>query len=392
VPLAPVVMWMDTRGGPRHPLRDDRDAVGLWMDRHGLPPLPNDDLAHIAVLRAFYPEIASKVAAFVEPIDALIARLSGRIVATATTAFPLMCTDNRVWSRVGYDPELVARAGVDSGLLPLIVASDEPVGPVTGAAAKHLGISEAALVMPGTVDSITSAVGSGALEASRVALVVGTTSVMATHVGDKADDLAHGITSIPSPLSERYFVMAENGVGGRALEAWLHQVVFADDGFSIGPRPDDAFARSEAVAASVAPGSGGVMYLPWLTGSIAPAPDESMRGGFVGMGLSSTRAEMTRAVYEGVALNAAWLLGPFRAFTGVDYQEITFGGGGARSALWGGILADALGITVHRLAETHRPDPDRAAEYARLCERFAGFHTATGEWHRRYRTQHAVPS
>ena len=124
---------------------------------------------------------------------------------------------------------------------------------------------------------------------------------------------------------------------------------------------------------------------------------------------------MTRAVYEGVALNAAWLLEPFRAFTGVDYEEITFGGGGARSALWGEILADALGITVHRLADpqytnargtallafgvlgradldgdgtrvriaqTHRPRPDRASEYARLRERFAGFHAATRAWYR----------
>ena len=110
--------------------------------------------------------------------------------------------------------------------------------------------------MPGTVDSITSAVGGGALDASRVALVIGTTSVMATHVDAKAADLAHGITSIPSPLAERYFVMAENGVGGRALEAWLHQVVFADDALAHAvPVPDDAFARAEAVAAATCAGS-----------------------------------------------------------------------------------------------------------------------------------------
>src|SRR5204863_4889077 len=121
--------------------------------------------------------------------------------------------------------------------------------------------------------------------------------------------------------------------------------------FATGAVPDDVFARSEAVAGAVTAGSDGVMYLPWLTGSIAPAPDDSVRGGFAGLGLASTRAQMTRAVYEGVALNAAWLLGPFRAFTGVDYREMTFGGGGARSALWGEILADACGITVHRLAD-----------------------------------------
>jgi xylulokinase len=415
VPLAPVVMWMDTRGGLLHPLRDDGDAFGLWIERHGLPPLPNDDLAHIAVLRAAHPEIAGRVAAFVEPVDALVARLSGRIVATPTSAFPLMCTDNREWARVAYDPELVARAGVDASLLPPIMRPDEPVGPVTAEAARHLGIDGSAIVVPGTVDSITSAVGGGALEPSRVALVIGTTSVMATHVGAKSDDLAHAISSIPSPLPDRYFVMAENGVGGRALDAWLHQVVFASDGFGSSAVPADGFARAEAVAGAVPCGSGGVLYLPWLTGSIAPAPDEHVRGGFVGLGLSTTRAEMTRAVYEGVALNAAWLLEPFRAFTGVDYREITFGGGGARSALWGEILADALGITVRRLAEpeytnargaallafgvlgrvdpdiegshprvaqTHEPDPGRAALYAGLRQRFAGFHAATRSWYR----------
>jgi len=77
--------------------------------------------------------------------------------------------------------------------------------------------------------------------------------------------------------------MAENGVGGRALDAWLHQVVFASDALSVGPAPDDVFARAEAVAATARPGSGGVMYLPWLAGSMAPAPDDDVRGGFVGM-------------------------------------------------------------------------------------------------------------
>ena len=417
-PLAPVVMWMDRRGEVLHPLRDDGDAFVLWLDRHGLPPLPNDDLAHTAVLRATHPEIEPRVAAIVEPVDALVARLSGRVVATANTAFPLMCTDNREWARVAYDPEMVARAGVDPAQLPPIVPSDAPVGPVTADAAAHLGVTPDALVMPGTVDSITSAIGGGALDASRVALVIGTTSVMATHVGAKASDLGHGITSIPSPLHERYFVMAENGVGGRALDTWLHQVVFADDELASGTPPADAFARAEATASRIDPGSGGVMYLPWLTGSIAPAPDDDVRGGFAGLGLSTTRAEMTRAVYEGVALNAAWLLEPFGAFTGVDYDVMTFGGGGARSALWGGLLADACGIAIERLAEpqytnargaarlafgvlgevdpdagppppvaqVHRPDPARHATYRTLRDRFAAFHAATRGWYRSSRS------
>jgi len=198
----------------------------------------------------------------------------------------------------------------------------------------------------------------------------------------------------------------------------LHDVVFARDGLHDAAPPDDVFARAEAVASAVPAGSRGAMFFPWLAGSIAPAPDDDVRGGFAGVDLSTTRAEMTRAVYEGVALNAAWLLGPFSEFTGVEYDAMTFGGGGARSALWGDLLADACGITIERLAEpectnargaallafgvlglvdpdtagstprvaqVHRPDPARRAVYAGLVERFAAFHAAVQPWYRRPR-------
>jgi xylulokinase len=193
-------------------------------------------------------------------------------------------------------------------------------------------------------------------------------------------------------------------------------VVYADDGFTTAARPDDAFARAEAVARAAgdaAPANDGVRFYPWLTGSMAPAPDDHVRGGFTGMGLETTRAAMTRAVYDGVALNAAWLFEPFQAFTGVQYDEITFGGGAARSALWGDLLAAALGITVHRLAEpeltnargaallafsvlghgepeagapvrveqTHQATPAAIARAAKAREHFGAYHAATRAWH-----------
>jgi sugar (pentulose or hexulose) kinase len=59
---------------------------------------------------------------------------------------------------------------------------------------------------------------------------------------------------------------------------------------------------------------------------------------------------MARAVLEGVALNAAWLLPHFSALAGHRYGEVALGGGGAASALWGQILADCFGVPVRRLA------------------------------------------
>ena len=350
-PLAPVIMWTDRRGEALHPLNERYDVWERWLEVHGLIPLGNDDVGHIAVLRDRYPAHIEELAAYVEPADAITARLVGRVTASACTAFPLMCTDNRVWGRVDYDDELLALAGLARELLPVIVPSDVPLGTLSAESAAHLGVGPNALVMPATIDSVTSAIGCGAVDASRVAFMLGTTAVMATHVSTKSVDLGKALSTIPSAIPGQYFVMAENGMGAKALDLFVHQLVYPDDAFATGAVPVDAFARAEAAASTVEPGSAGTQFLPWLVGSIAPAPDDDVRAGFLGVGLETTRAHLARAVLEGVALNAAWLLEPFREFTGVQYREMTFGGGGARSDLWAQILADACDVTVHQLED-----------------------------------------
>ncbi len=354
-PVAPVVMWTDRRGGALHPLEGNYDVWGRWLEVHGLIPLPDDDIGHIHVLRAHHPEHLDRVAAYVEPADAITARMTGSVRATPSTAFPLMCTDNRVWADVHYDDEFVALCGVDPALLPPIVDPLAPLGPLTSTAAEHLGLPTPVLVMPGTIDSITSALGCGALDESRTALVIGTTSVMATHISEMRNDLGHGLSTVPSPIPGRWFVMAENGMGGKALDLFVNGLVYADDAFATAGLPSmapaDAYERAERAAASVPAGSGCVQFLPWLVGSIAPAPDDDVRGGFLGVGLSTTRAHLARAVYEGVALNAAWLLGPFCEFVGRPCDGLVLGGGGARSDLWSQVIADATGVAVTQLAD-----------------------------------------
>ena len=351
LPLAPVIMWTDRRGEMLHPLNERYDVWEQWLDVHGLIPLPADDVAHIYVLRDRYPDHVERLAAYVEPSDAITARLVGHVSATASTAFPLMCTDNRDWNNVGYHDELLAHCGLDRSVLPVIVAAELPLGTVTADTAAHLGVAVTTIVLPATVDSITSAIGCGALTPDRTAFVIGTTAVMATHVASKSNDLGHGLSTIPSPLPGRYFVMAENGMGGKALDLFVNQVVYGEDAFGGGPAPADAYERAARAAASVPPGAGGVQFMPWLVGSIAPAPDDDVRGGFFGVSLATTRAHLARAVYEGVALNAAWLLGPFGDFVGAPVREITIGGGGARADLWAQILADACNVSVHQIED-----------------------------------------
>ncbi|MEO6124861.1 MAG: FGGY family carbohydrate kinase [Ilumatobacteraceae bacterium] len=405
-PLANTIMWMDGRGRRNHPAIATAETAPRWIELHGIAPSGNDDLGHVGIIRNLLPDVYAAAAAFVEPMDAIAARLTGRVTATQNTMFPMLSVDNRTWGATTYSDELLAMSTLDVAKLPTLVPMGEPRGTVTTAAAEHLGISPNAIVADATIDSVTSAVGTGAIDSSRCGLIIGTTTVMATHLPSKRHDIEHGLTSAPSPLPGTYFLVAENGVGGKALDLFVNDIVYPDDGLGLAA-PHDAFERVLAAAASAPTGANGVMFLPWLIGSMAPSYHRRTRAGFVNIGLGTRRADMARAVIEGVAMNAAWLLPHFSALAGQQYAEIGFGGGGAGSALWGQTLADCFGVQVRRLtnststnahgaallalvalgdvhledvpsmlttAALHEPDPAAQAVYADLLPHFVDFH------------------
>jgi xylulokinase len=213
-----------------------------------------------------------------------------------------------------------------------------------------LGIAAGIPVTTGTIDSITSAIGTGALTAQDGSVIVGTTSVLVTHIDRQRCDLGAGILTVPSPLVGMYYVMAENGVGGRALEWAMRLFGYADD-----------YAVATADAGAIEAGSDGVQFAPWLLGSIAPQPSDEIRAAFSGLSLRHDRRHLVRAVMEGVAVNMAWLRPAVESFVGHDFPFLRFGGGGAQSDLWAQILADSLDRPIHQLEEPRATNARGAA-------------------------------
>lgn len=341
-PTGPCILWMDTRGADHNLSLLTDETFMLWVERHGLIPLPsgNDNIAHAHVLETRHPDSYGRAAALVEPMDYVNARLTGRVRATQSTVFGQLVCDNRTWGAVDYDPELVAAARLDPDKLAPLGPMNGFVGEVTSLVASELGIPAGTPVAVGTIDSITSAIGSGATGPHAGSIIIGTTAVMVSHIGEHRGDLTSGLLAVPSPLPGRYYVMAENGVGGRALE-WAARL------FGYGEDIPSALAD----AASVGSGADGVQFMPWLLGSIAPAPDDEVRAAFTGLHLRHDRRHFVRATIDGVALNLAWLLPHLERFIDTSWPFLRFGGGGALSDLWAQALADALDRPVHQLAE-----------------------------------------
>jgi xylulokinase len=355
-PTAHMLMWMDGRGGRyaaeiygRHP-----EAFMRWVDVHGIPPLPSgaDSLSKMLWLQHEQPEVWERSRWMLEPVDWILLRLTGRATANICTAFSMLLTDCRRLDRHAWDAELTALAGIDPAKLPELVPPNSVIGTLRPAVAAELGLDERTVVLSGTNDSQAAAIATATFRPGAAAVNIGTTGQVLAHLAERRNAIDKALVSMPSPVGGRYMVMAENGLAAKALDHFLQRVVFADDPIAA-HAADTPFAGLEDCLAATQAGAGGVLCLPWLTGTVAPDGNPRVRGAFVNVSLETGRADLVRAILEGVAYSIRWLLPEVEALAGADAccAELRFSGGGARSLGWAQILADVLGRPILPLAD-----------------------------------------
>ncbi len=352
--IGPLLLWLDGRGGPhsvalysKHPT-----AFTRWMEVHGIPPLPSgaDSLSKMLWVQAERPDIYERTRCFLEPVDFVLARLSKRFTASVCTAFSMLLTNMQDLSALSWDEELLDMSGIDREKLPELVPPNSIIGKIDPAVAEKLGLSPQTVIISGVNDTQAAAIATATFRACAGALNAGTTGQVLAHIDAKKGDLAKSLVSMPSAVSGRYMVMAENGIAARSLDHFLRNAVFASDALA-DHGSDDPFANIEEAVQSAPPGAGGLLFLPSLTGTVSPNANANARGAFINIGLETDRVRMVRAVLEGVAFSLRALLPAVEEFTGESYAELRFSGGGARSDAWAQIFADIIGRPIHPLAD-----------------------------------------
>jgi xylulokinase len=362
VPLMRAVHWMDTRGGVynRAVMKGFPRVAGYglfklvrWIRLTGLVPTLSgvDSLGHVLFIKHAHPEIYARTHAFLEPMDFITSRLTGRITATQKTMAPFVLTDNRHWGGTEYSEDLLRMTGLDKQKFPPLIPNDGIVGPLEAGVAQDLGLPPATPVVAGIADSSATLIGSGAVADFESIISIGTSLYMTCHLPFKKTDLIHFMTALPSPLPDRYYLLGEQGAGGKCVDFFLHQVVYPSDDFRTGPKPEDAYLRFNAMAAKAPAGSDGVIFLPWLNGAVVPSEAPHVRGGFMNLSFNTTRRHMARAVMEALAFNNRWTRRPAEKFIGRTIPYFRLSGGGALSDLWCQIHADVLQVPIHQIAD-----------------------------------------
>jgi xylulokinase len=359
-PLMRAIHWLDQRGGQynRKTTRGFPSIQGYglfkllkWIKLTGMVPTQSgvDSLGHVLFIKNERPDIYRKTYKFLEPMDFLTARLTGKITATQKTMVPFAIVDNRKWGSREYSRELLDLAGLEKNKFPPLIPNDGLVGSLQPRAAEELGLRPSTKVTAGISDSNASAIGSGAVRDYDPIIYIGTSLYLTCHVPFKKTSLKYFMTSLPSPFDSRYYILGEQGTGGKCVEFYLRNIVYPDDGFNTGAEPDDAYERFDEAAAGAPVGSGGVIFLPWLNGSIVPCENPNVRGGFINLSLNTKRSHLARAIMEGIAYNNRWTRRPAEKFIGRPIEHFRFSGGGALSDLWSQIHADVLGVPISQV-------------------------------------------
>jgi xylulokinase len=360
--LMNCILWMDMRGAP-YVQRQARGLINVagadvmkllrWIRlTGGMPSLTGKDpAAHMLLVREKFPQVYERTYKFLNVLDYLNLRLTGRFAATFDSILTSWVTDNRNPNDIRYNKALLQTSGIDADKFPEIVSCTTVLGNVKSEVATALGLSTDVKVVAGAIDNTAAAVGSGAVADFMPHIYLGTSSWLAAHVPFKKTDISSSLASVPCALPDRYLLTALQATAGGNLNFLRDNILYHEDELLQEANVPDVFKIMDQIAARVPAGSNGVIYTPWIWGERAPVEDRNLRAGLYNISLNNNREDIIRAFLEGVAFNTRWLLKPVEKFMGRSVQQINLAGGGGNSNVWCQIFADVMNVEVRQVQE-----------------------------------------
>jgi xylulokinase len=340
--LAPAIIWPDQRS--RRQVREITDLIGAerLIELTGSPVATGFQAATVRWVQQERPDLWRRARSILLPKDYLRYRLTGDHHTDPSDGSGTLLLDvrSRDWS-----PLVLAALEVDVAQLPPVQPSAAVASQLSLEAAEALGLPAGIPVVTGAADTACGALGAGIVNAQTLLLTISTGGQIVLPAPEVRVDRAGRIHTFcgalaPGPDRAGWYQMAAILSAGMALR-WLRDQVFCLSG-------EAAYARMTAWAETAPAGANGLLFLPYLVGERTPHMDPQARGLFLGLAASHGRAELVRAVLEGVAL-ACYDAYQVLAELGARPERIVMAGGGARSQLWQQIVADVFGLPVQRL-------------------------------------------
>lgn len=348
--LRPAILWNDQRTEPQ--CREITRTVGfdrlieLTFNR----ALAGFTAPKILWLRQNEPDAYARISKVLLPKDYIRYRMTGVFATEVSDASGTLLFNvaERRWSE-----EMLQALDIPRKLLPDCFESPAISGYISKESAKVLGLTEGTPVVGGGGDQAAGAVGNGIVRRGLASCVIGTSGVIFWHSDKPAFDPLGRLHSFCHAVPGKWHLMGVTLSAGGALR-WFRDALCQDEIAEAKLKGTSPYEIIDQKAASVPPGSEGLVFLPYLAGERTPYADANARGAFLGLSLRHTKAHMARAVLEGVTMSLKDCL-ELGNELGVSTTKIYLSGGGARSAYWQQLAADIFEIEVARIGVDEGP-------------------------------------
>lgn len=321
-------------------------------------------------LRDNAPKVFSAMHKWMDVKDYLVLRCTGEFTFGYDSAHATFLFDTRA-GKLRWHDDLLKTYDVNPAHMPPVIHATDIAGKLTPQAAESLGLSPGIPVFGGGGDLSMITLGSGSMDSNATHIYIGTSGWVVATVDKRMTDISSMTASILGAVPGKYNYIAEQETSGRCLQ-WVRDHLALDeigvylDQHTVNDKEEEyqsLYDYMSQVVEQVEPGSGGVIFTPWLHGNRSPFEDPHARGMFFNLSLQTRKRDMLRAVLEGDAYHKRWMLAAIERKVPRN-QTLRLVGGGARSDAWSQILAD---VTGREIEVVENPANVGAAGAALVC-------------------------
>lgn len=322
--LTNSMTWADARSGMvARELRQIPNIHQLYH-RTGTILHTMSPLVKLVWLRQTYPEIFHQTAKFISIKEYVFYRLFHRFVIDYAIA---SATGLLNIATLAWDVEALNLAGIQATQLSEIVPTTHVLQPVYPELAEAMGILPDTPVVIGASDGVLSNLGLGAIYPGSIAVTIGTSSAVRTITNQPVTDPQQRLFCYA--FTEQHWLVGGASNNGGIVLRWLRdQLEIADQ-----------YEALLTLAATVPPGSAGLIFHPYLLGERSTLWTPDARGSFFGLTINHTKAHLVRAVLEGILFNLLLSLQALQDTSG-PIRQIRASGGLSVSPLCRQMMAD----------------------------------------------------
>ncbi len=346
--LRPAILWNDGRA------YQECAHFANYSHIIGARMMPGFTAPKILWVAKHEPDIFKRIAKVLLPKDYLRFKLSGLYATDLSDASGTgwLNIQERAWSET-----MLAATGLSIKEMPSLFEGTEVTGTVTQAIADAWGISPETQIVGGGGDNPASAVSINVIDEGSAFLSLGTSGVYFVASESYKTNPAGGVHSFCHSIPNRWHHMTVHLSAASCL-SWFARMMQVNEKELLDEVEKNSTPQKN------------ILFLPYLSGERSPHNNPHARGVFFGLNHQTTRADMTRAILEGVAF--AFMDGQEAMLqAGISIQNVFVVGGGARSLYWGKILASVLN---RPLIYTQNRDVGGCMGAAQLA-RLASMHT-----------------